>query len=59
MFVKVTIFRIFENQDEQKLREALLFASACGALTTTKKGAIPALPTSNMALDLLKKSSLQ
>lgn len=31
-------------QDEKKLREILRFANACGAITTTKKGAIPALP---------------
>lgn len=32
-------------KDETRLREALLFANACGALTVTKKGAIPAMPT--------------
>nr|GME14475.1 probable fructokinase-5 [Ipomoea batatas] len=32
-------------QDEGKLKEALKFANACGALCTTQKGAIPALPT--------------
>ncbi|EYU19503.1 hypothetical protein ABFS82_06G113600 [Erythranthe guttata] len=32
-------------EDEEKLREALVFANACGALTVTKNGAIPALPT--------------
>ncbi|XP_027110414.1 probable fructokinase-7 [Coffea arabica] len=32
-------------QDENRLREALYFANACGALTVTKNGAIPALPT--------------
>lgn len=31
--------------DEKRLREALVFANACGALVVTKKGAIPALPT--------------
>ncbi|RWW66483.1 hypothetical protein BHE74_00026136 [Ensete ventricosum] len=31
-------------QDEKKLREVLRFANACGAITTTKKGAIPSLP---------------
>ncbi|XWS36549.1 hypothetical protein CRYUN_Cryun20dG0094300 [Craigia yunnanensis] len=30
--------------DEKKLKEALLFANACGALSTTRKGAIPSLP---------------
>lgn len=34
---------IFE--DEGKLKEALKFANACGAICTTQKGAIPALPT--------------
>ncbi|BBG97452.1 pfkB-like carbohydrate kinase family protein, partial [Prunus dulcis] len=32
-------------KDEKRLREALLFANACGALTVQKKGAIPAMPT--------------
>lgn len=36
---------IFLLQDEKRLREALLFANACGALTVQKKGAVPALPT--------------
>ena len=30
-------------QDEAKLKEALSYANACGALCTTQKGAIPAL----------------
>ncbi|GLT34583.1 hypothetical protein SLA2020_090910 [Shorea laevis] len=41
-------------EDESKLREALKFANACGAITTTKKGAIPALPAEADALTLLK-----
>ncbi|CAN6898857.1 hypothetical protein F2Q69_00062165 [Brassica cretica] len=32
-------------KDEARLREVLRFANTCGAITTTKKGAIPALPT--------------
>ncbi|KMZ71113.1 putative fructokinase-1 [Zostera marina] len=32
-------------QDEPKLRQVLKYANACGAITTTKKGAIPALPS--------------
>ncbi|KAJ6796658.1 Uncharacterized protein M6B38_219615 [Iris pallida] len=32
-------------QDEGRLREALKFANACGALTVMERGAIPALPT--------------
>ncbi|MED6144179.1 hypothetical protein PIB30_013065 [Stylosanthes scabra] len=34
---------IFDN--EKNLREALSFSNACGAMCTTQKGAIPALPT--------------
>eukprot|EP00271_Cylindrocystis_brebissonii_P008891 TRINITY_DN23411_c0_g1_i1.p1 TRINITY_DN23411_c0_g1~~TRINITY_DN23411_c0_g1_i1.p1 ORF type:complete len:437 (+),score=64.23 TRINITY_DN23411_c0_g1_i1:149-1459(+) len=34
---------ILENEEE--LRSALEFANACGAIATTKRGAIPALPT--------------
>jgi len=31
--------------NESKIREMLRSANACGAIITTKKGAIPALPT--------------
>ncbi|KAK7278351.1 hypothetical protein RJT34_23379 [Clitoria ternatea] len=34
---------------EPKLREALTLANACGAICTTQKGAIPALPTAEEA----------
>lgn len=44
-------------QDEPRLREILRFANACGAITTTKKGAIPALPTVADALTLVNASS--
>ena len=40
-------------QDETRLREILKFANACGAITTTKKGAIPALPTEADVLTLV------
>lgn len=40
-------------QDEAKLKEVLKYACACGAITTTKKGAIPALPTHSEVLSLL------
>ncbi|XP_052207406.1 probable fructokinase-4 [Diospyros lotus] len=40
--------------EESKLREVLRFANACGAITTTKKGAIPALPTEPEVVSLLK-----
>ncbi|XP_059654593.1 fructokinase-2 [Cornus florida] len=41
-------------EDEAKLREVLKFANACGAITTTKKGAIPALPTESEVLTFIK-----
>lgn len=40
-------------QDEGRLREALKFANACGALTVTERGAIPALPTREAVLNAL------
>ncbi|KAG2324733.1 hypothetical protein Bca52824_007461 [Brassica carinata] len=40
-------------EDEARLREVLRFANACGAITTTKKGAIPALPTVSEVQTLL------
>ncbi|XP_020083717.1 probable fructokinase-7 [Ananas comosus] len=46
-------------KDEKKLKEALLFANACGAITVTERGAIPALPTKDAVLDLLPKASEQ
>jgi fructokinase len=42
---------IFEN--EEKLRKALRFSNACGAICTTQKGAIPALPTPAVAEELI------
>ncbi|KAL4185622.1 hypothetical protein AMTRI_Chr10g231570 [Amborella trichopoda] len=43
-------------QDEIRLRDALRFANACGAISTTAKGAIPALPNMSQALKLVDKS---
>ncbi|KAH7568420.1 hypothetical protein JRO89_XS07G0296500 [Xanthoceras sorbifolium] len=43
--------------DEGKLKEALIFANACGAICTTQKGAIPALPTSADAQALIKSGA--
>ncbi|XAR66189.1 Fructokinase [Bertholletia excelsa] len=40
-------------KDEKRLKEALRFANACGALTVTEKGAIPALPTKEAVLQAL------
>ncbi|XP_024964085.1 fructokinase-2 [Cynara cardunculus var. scolymus] len=42
--------------DEAKLKQALAFSNACGAICTTKKGAIPALPTTSDAQALLSSS---
>ncbi|TJX33108.1 fructokinase, partial [Soehngenia saccharolytica] len=56
-FVGALLSKIVDDQsileDEARLREVLKFANACGAITTTKKGAIPALPTESEALVLL------
>ncbi|CAN6572766.1 unnamed protein product [Malus baccata var. baccata] len=43
-------------QEEDKLRDALVFANACGALTVTERGAIPALPTRESVLNAILKS---
>ncbi|KAI6691483.1 hypothetical protein NL676_028311 [Syzygium grande] len=43
-------------QEEDRLRDALKFANACGALTVMERGAIPALPTREAVLDTLFKS---
>ncbi|KAI0496266.1 hypothetical protein KFK09_022580 [Dendrobium nobile] len=43
-------------KDEKKLKSVLRFANACGAIATTKKGAIPAMPSEAEVLDLLKKA---
>ncbi|KAE9612044.1 putative fructokinase [Lupinus albus] len=42
--------------NEPKFREALTFANACGAICTTKKGAIPALPTASQAKEFISSS---
>nr|GEV14736.1 probable fructokinase-5 [Tanacetum cinerariifolium] len=39
--------------DEAKLKQALAFSNACGAICTTKKGAIPALPSVSDAETLI------
>ncbi|KAK9159563.1 hypothetical protein Syun_005904 [Stephania yunnanensis] len=41
-------------EDETRLREVLKFSNACGAITTTKKGAIPALPNESEVHQLLQ-----
>ncbi|EPS68794.1 fructokinase-like protein, partial [Genlisea aurea] len=40
-------------EDESMLRDVLKYSCACGAITTTKKGAIPALPSPDQVLSLL------
>lgn len=44
-------------QEEEKLRNAVAFANACGAICTTQKGAIPALPNTAMAHQLIMEKS--
>ncbi|GFQ00331.1 probable fructokinase-6 chloroplastic [Phtheirospermum japonicum] len=44
---------LFQNED--RLRDALRFANACGALTVTERGAIPALPTQETVLNAVLK----
>src|SRR3989337_4544571 len=48
-FVAGLLFGVLEDdgsmQDESRLRTICKFANAIGALTTTRRGAIPALPT--------------
>lgn len=41
-------------QDEKRLREALVFANVCGALTVRERGAIPALPNKEAVLKMLQ-----
>ncbi|KAL7238746.1 hypothetical protein ACSBR2_004778 [Camellia fascicularis] len=41
-------------KEEEKLREALVFANGCGALSVMEKGAIPSLPTKEKVLKFLK-----
>ncbi|GLT57235.1 hypothetical protein SLA2020_302230 [Shorea laevis] len=43
-------------QDEDRLRDALKFANACGALSVTQRGAIPSLPTREAVLNTILKS---
>uniref|UniRef100_A0A803Q2V9 fructokinase n=1 Tax=Cannabis sativa TaxID=3483 RepID=A0A803Q2V9_CANSA len=57
-FVGALLTKIVDDQsiieDEARLKEVLTFANACGAITTTKKGAIPALPTETEVLSLVR-----
>ncbi|CAL0328482.1 unnamed protein product [Lupinus luteus] len=40
-------------KDERRLREALDFANACGAVTVTGRGAIPSFPSKDVVLRIL------
>ncbi|XP_072966005.1 fructokinase-1-like [Typha angustifolia] len=59
-FVGALLRKLVEDQsalqDENKLRQVLRFANACGAITTTKKGAIPSLPNEAEVMLLLNKN---
>jgi len=59
-FVGAILSKLVEDQsilqDEKRLREMLRFANASGAITTTKKGAIPALPSLSEALVFIDKA---
>ncbi|KAH9310851.1 hypothetical protein KI387_025886 [Taxus chinensis] len=43
-------------EDEKRLRKALIFANGAAAITTTEKGAIPALPDRAAVMSLLNKA---
>ncbi|GMP78370.1 hypothetical protein CsSME_00034311 [Camellia sinensis var. sinensis] len=57
-FVGALLCKIVDDrsvlEDEEKLKAVLKYANACGAITTTKKGAIPALPTESEVLAFVK-----
>ncbi|KAK4483393.1 hypothetical protein RD792_010579 [Penstemon davidsonii] len=56
-FVGALLCKIVDDhsiiEDEARLKEVLKYACACGAITTTKKGAIPALPSHSEVLTVL------
>jgi len=47
---------VLESLSPAGLTEVFVFANAAGALTATKKGVIPALPTTREVEDFLKQS---
>ncbi|KAL1298376.1 hypothetical protein HN51_042745 [Arachis hypogaea] len=57
-FVGSLLAKIVDDQsileDEARLRSVLTYSNACGAITTTKKGAIPALPKDEDVLALIR-----
>ncbi|KAL3829217.1 hypothetical protein ACJIZ3_018019 [Penstemon smallii] len=56
-FVGALLCKIVDDhsiiEDEARLKEVLKYACACGAITTTKKGAIPALPSHSEVISVL------
>jgi fructokinase len=56
-FVAGLLVSILENPDgyQERLDTILSFANAVGALTTTQRGAIPALPTRQQAEDFIRQ----
>ncbi|KAK8663449.1 hypothetical protein V6N13_083268 [Hibiscus sabdariffa] len=62
-FVGALLCKIVQDptilENESKLREVLNFANACGAITTTKRGAILALPTEAEILALINATKSQ
>jgi len=44
------------DRDEAQLREICRYANVVGALTTTKRGAIPALPTAEQVTEFLRQN---
>ena len=61
-FVAGFLRKLIQDQklisNEPKLRDALQFANACGAITTTERGAIPALPDTETAERLINRATL-
>ncbi|XP_027338339.1 probable fructokinase-7 [Abrus precatorius] len=52
-FLSIVAAHKYIYKDEKRLREALDFANACGAVTVTGRGAIPSLPTKNTVLRVM------
>ncbi|KAJ6972185.1 hypothetical protein NC653_032691 [Populus alba x Populus x berolinensis] len=48
----------FSLQDEKKLKEPLLFANACGAISVYRRAAIPAVPPKDAVLKVLRPGAL-
>ncbi|KAG8375926.1 hypothetical protein BUALT_Bualt09G0009800 [Buddleja alternifolia] len=59
-FVGALLCKIVDDhaiiEEEQRLKEVPKYACACGAITTTEKGAVPALPTHSEVLTLQNKA---